>query len=457
MAVDIKRLTRDWIQFLKNNQIVSGTSDPSGKLQYKKKVTADNLSHFLDTKTDFDEETINKVIQSVLSNKAPAPPSAGEPAPKQSKKYSNDDAEDVPYRDIPKNAPVANEPPRLPAPQSVAPVPQPDERQDAPTPEQPANRPQKRSDTDNAIRKRNARSPGGNAFSQMQQHLAPTKKRRGKPVTEDITDEVSPELGEKDVEAIFKLLASSQPAAAATPEPSSAPQIAGPETSAAQPNPAEISKLKRIVRDKMSPAQRKALWRALNESFIFEAQIEPSDINAVFKDAYKLRDASTQGIKGAVNTGLGKINKGLQKNKIELADLQQAWKDAGYPDDTRDISKILKDYGFGDKEVNKIFSQVFGDEIDHGSETVSSSAATEIAAYAKKHNLKDALVAFMEQEFGEELGIEQKKGMFSRMFGKKATTEDIRQIFTSILQEERTMRDVLIKEQGFRLLGRNRK
>ena len=53
----------------------------------------------------------------------------------------------------------------------------------------------------------------------------------------------------------------------------------------------------------------------------------------------------------------------------------------------------------------------------------------------------------MEQEFAEELGIDNRKAM----------SEDVRQIFTAIVQEERTARMTLIRQQEQTQLGRTRK
>ena len=69
-----------------------------------------------------------------------------------------------------------------------------------------------------------------------------------------------------------------------------------------------------------------------------------------------------------------------------------------------------------------------------------------IITHRELNSFFDSLIAFMEQEFAEELGT-----------GKKATTEDIRHIFTRILQEERPNRFLLIKEQEKTQFGRKRK
>jgi hypothetical protein len=59
MALNLTELTRQWIQHLKNNQIVKGQSDPkTGRLSYNKNPTTQDLIRFLDIKTDFDEEAV---------------------------------------------------------------------------------------------------------------------------------------------------------------------------------------------------------------------------------------------------------------------------------------------------------------------------------------------------------------------------------------------------------------
>jgi len=170
-----------------------------------------------------------------------------------------------------------------------------------------------------------------------------------------------------------------------------------------------------------------------------ESQINSPDVKAIFKGATDLRNNPS---------GLGKMFKSLRKDKIELSDLQQSWKDDGFSDDTRDIKRILLSQGFSEKEIQKVFAEVFGkSDTDAGyEEPVASPVINKIAEYAKKNGLTDSLIAFMEQEFGKELGL-----------GKKATTEDIRHIFTRILEEDRPNRYLLIKEQEKTQFGRKRK
>ena len=260
MADNKAQLVKQWIQYLKNNQIVGLKSDPqTGRLDYKRAITPDDISNFLETKTDYSQDEISNAIHMVLSRQAvnkaapkltndpqapdgatqaagqpPALPAPNVPQQQQQapgKKYNNDDAEDIAYRDVPNK--------QLPAPAGQE-------------EEQP---PQRRK-----------ASPGS------------TRVRGNRTIHEDINDSQPHALDEKDVESIFSMLTSRQPAAAdntAAPTEKQRGQKnpptpgANPAAQPAQQDPAkkeeDVRKLKRVIRDTMTPNQRMALWRALNE------------------------------------------------------------------------------------------------------------------------------------------------------------------------------------------------
>ncbi len=255
------QLIKDWIQYLKNNQITALKSDPtSGKLNYRRSPTADDLVNFLQIKTDYDDETINNAINSVVSKKSSGqlaqqvnqpqqsqqqPPQADNP-PTQ-KKYNTDDATDVEPRYGPRPA-LSGPRTALPAPSAPEPAPQ---------PTQPGTPERKRtggkikgeiSQTPNAIRKRAARSRRGN-------------------INEEFEDDPGEDLSEKDVQAIFDILSQTQP--------SQDSQTQGSTQNKGRPQPArvdpqqvrveEVNKLKRVIRDTMTDQQRLSLWRALHE------------------------------------------------------------------------------------------------------------------------------------------------------------------------------------------------
>lgn len=171
-----------------------------------------------------------------------------------------------------------------------------------------------------------------------------------------------------------------------------------------------------------------------------ESQINPGDAKAIFKSAASSREKPS---------GFGRIFKGLRKDKVELSDLQQAWQSEGYPDDTRDISAILVDHGFDKKEIKKVFSEVFGkgDTEDGYEEPVASETIQKIAKYAKDNEFADELKAFLSKEYGFTESIDYGKAM----------VEDVRAIFTAMVNEERTGRTALIRKHEREYLGRSKK
>jgi hypothetical protein len=432
MAINITTLTREWIQFLKNNQIVSTNSDPkTGKLKYNRKPNVQELIRFLSLKTDFDEEDIRRAIKTVMSKKGvgihpeepktlgATPPETSQqrqlPGPKSDKvstwqhdeltpgkrqapktpmppqdktrKYSNDDAEDVEFRDAPLGP---GEPPAL-------------------------------------THKRRPRF----------------KYRNKDGLNEDFYDRQGAELDENDIKEIFRILLSPAPAMA---EPTEEPGPSDEEKIAKKQE--YMRKLKQMIREVMTPQQRKALWRALGEN-LTESIINRADAEEIFKDAAYLRSKPT---------GLGKIFKGLRKDTVSVEDLRQVWANGlegdgsdGYSNDTNDIKRILLKFGFGEKEINKVFAQVFNtDDGDYDEITdapAGSPAVQKVADLAKEYGLSKQLRAFLEQEFSDELGLDKRKAM----------SEDVRQIFTFMVQEERTELARLIHEQEQRQLGRTRK
>jgi len=170
---------------------------------------------------------------------------------------------------------------------------------------------------------------------------------------------------------------------------------------------------------------------------IIEAQINPADVKAIFKTATDLR---------ANPTGFSRL---LKKDKIDINDLQQAWKDDGFPDDTRDIEAILRNAGFSQKEINKVFAEIFGkDDTDKYKKPAASEAIAKIAQYAKETGIDKEIIAFLQKEYGFKE---------STVFDGKLVIEDIRKLFTRIVQEERADLSAKRREQEHKTIGRNRK
>ncbi len=233
MAADPKKLVRDWIQYLKNNKIVALQSDPSGKLQYNRKVTENDLRSFLDG--EFDSKAIDAAIARVVGDgqlpatvsdrpndastwnnkettpgqKQPPPEQqhrlGAPPAPPREKKYNTDDAEDIDFRTGPRKEIGNNQ-----------------------EPEQPRKKPR-------------------------------FKYQYPKDVNEDLEDNPGRTFSEAEVEAVFQFLTKPKPAQQAKAED---PALAASQ--AEQKKREELNKIKRTIRDTMTDQQRMSLWRALN-------------------------------------------------------------------------------------------------------------------------------------------------------------------------------------------------
>ena len=446
MATDTKamtemaaNLTRDWIQYLKNNQIAALQSDPkSGKLNYKKPVTTSDVVDFLQNGTDYDDEKINQAIDRVVGNKAgntqlPAvqnqqsnEPKSNEPGVQQGdqepqrpapSKYAstNQDATDVEPRYGPQPA-LGGGRKGLPAPTPATPT----------EPQPAAKRTGGKikgqvSQTPNAIRKRQARAD-----------------RKGS-LNEDFKDEPGEELSEKEVEAIFKILDRAEPDKQAAGDVQKTSQV-DPQEIKTQ----EIEKLKTLIAKTLTPEQRKQLWDAIKGANLSEAIIKKYETEEIFKDI------------------INQSRSNYSQSKITMDQLQAAWQKAGYPQDTDDISEMLQGMGYDAGTVDSVISSVVSDEDapdeDEGRQQSTSQAILKIAAYIKKAGLTDEITQFMQDNFAEDLKSKQSmwqkaKGFGKNLFGKKATNEDVKRIFTLMIKEHIN----IIKTIEHAKLGRNKK
>jgi hypothetical protein len=178
-------------------------------------------------------------------------------------------------------------------------------------------------------------------------------------------------------------------------------------------------------------------------SKINEDEINKSDVKAIFRAAVHLRNKPN---------GFGRIFQRLSKTNIDLKDLQDSWKEDGFSDDTDDIKRILSEFGFGKKEINKVFSKVLGNKEDGDKEEyttpVANSTIQKIADFCRKNGLDKELIAYMQEEYGFTESIK---------FPNKTMIEDVRQIFISIVHEERSDRINQLKAYENTHLGRNKK
>lgn len=105
MTTNVAQLTKQWIQYLKSNQIVSNNSDPkTGDLKYHKKVTVEDVSRFLEVTTDFSPTLIARAINSVM-NLPPQQAQRAQPNQQSLQKqisHNPNSISDVDYRETPR-------------------------------------------------------------------------------------------------------------------------------------------------------------------------------------------------------------------------------------------------------------------------------------------------------------------------------------------------------------------
>jgi len=175
---------------------------------------------------------------------------------------------------------------------------------------------------------------------------------------------------------------------------------------------------------------------------INEATINKADINAIFKSAAEQREKQNSRFFGS------------KKDKINVEDLQQAWARGiddedeegleAYSTDTEDIRHILLKFGYDEKDINKVFAEVFHGSGSDYDEPEGMKGVQKIADFAKKSGLDRNLISFLKREFSDELGLKE-----------TVMYEEVKQIFTRIVQKRPD--PFIIKTQEKTLLGRNRK
>lgn len=439
-------LTRDWIQYLKNNQIAALKSDPtSGKINYKRPVTTSDVVHFLQVKTTFGDAQINAAIDRVVGahagkNTSPSnvlsmqPPSGNgrhnsntrpqhTPEPSgntsSSKKYDTSNATDVEPRFGPRLA--------LPSGRTGPPLP----AETPPDKEPPANVRTggkvkgQVSQTPNAIRKRQARA------------------NRKAALNEDFKDDPGEQLSEKEIEEIFKLLSKGAPTSAEKN------QDAADKTQNGKVDPQEVrkdelEKIKKLIFKTMTAEQRKQLWDELKGAKLTEAIIKKYEAEEIFKDI--------------VNNSQFRY----RQSNITMDQLKDAWQQAGYPLDTDEISEMLMGMGYDSASVNRVINSVTGEDNEDNEDgsnddNRSSAAVTKISAYIHKAGLTEEIMQFMQENFAEELKPKQSmwqkaKGFANNLFGK-TTNEGVKKIFTLMLSENID----IIKRVEHARIGRNKK
>lgn len=127
---------------------------------------------------------------------------------------------------------------------------------------------------------------------------------------------------------------------------------------------------------------------------ITEARLHSADVGEIFKKAAAYKNAPK---------GLGKIFKQFRKDVINPKDIHQAWVEAGSPLTLNRIKNILLKFGFSEKDINSIFTNMFGKSTNKNEpfETPrQSSTIMKVANFAKKNKIDGVIRDYLEKEYG---------------------------------------------------------
>lgn len=463
----LDKILREWIRYLKNNQIVHLESDPkTNKLRYKRPVRVEDLFYFIEKSSDFADEQIASAIQSVIGRKGPTStsdnqqrlPGPRQPAGKQTSPEKSQQRLPGPRRSGEKGqlstTRVNGGSNSNPGTRSL--------HQQNPAWLPNTNNQQKQSSNDvTDIEYKDVTADRKKLHTKLKTPGTPGTKPRYsyKGLREDIRDLQGVELSEDDVEKIFSLLIKSQSAASfddTTNSSSHNNSSQGQDEDHADEvsNDEEIQKIKSIIDKTMTPEYRKMLWELLNKDTINEETVSRDTIKDI------LRSASSYSSFRAT------------KEKVSFKDLHDAWLSAGAPLDTDKIRSILiKQFKFSEKGIDKIFSNVLTPDSDSEYDNYAASpeetrvnrAVEKIANYIIKNGYAEEIKAYLEQNYSKEIKslmtriTDLGKRAFNKFAKKKATYEDVKNLFLKIVEENLQPDSSTLRYEEKIKLGRNKK
>jgi hypothetical protein len=270
------KLTKAWISYLKNNQIVAYKSDPDGKLRYKREVTSDDVIKFLRDNTHYTEEQIYNAVGMVGGKKQAGSGPAklqNNPTPEKPKEPGKDLSTWMHYGMRPGEHPVkrmgdadvVDNTPRLRGPEDQG---DPKKLTGKENPKLKYD-PNSVSDVDFKEIPNEPKDPKRLPAPKQEQEPEKDSDKPGyKPrfrlrkIKEGL-DDTTFNLDEKDVEQVFSLLSKENEVA-----PGSEPLDTGekPEEKSDEQKQIEVEKIKLAIQNKMTDSQRKSLWRLLTDA-----------------------------------------------------------------------------------------------------------------------------------------------------------------------------------------------
>jgi hypothetical protein len=286
-----EKLTKEWIRFLKTNQMVAAAPSPDGKLNYKRTPTSDDVIRFLTNNTHYSEEQINNAISMVGAKKGQAAGNLklqNNPTPKPGNPQLQNNPTPKPGNPQLQNNPTTGTDLSTWMHSEM----RPGERPEQPEPQKrigankPAPGPLRIKHDPNSVTDVEYRDiPNEPKPDPNEPRIDPDERRdRNKPkkkkfgfwesLEEDITEKPI-ELDEKDVEQIFTILAGAEEVSPEQAALRNFDKEIEPKVKSYEMKKQELARIKQAIDTKMTDSQRRSLWRMLQKDEHKNAHDEP--------------------------------------------------------------------------------------------------------------------------------------------------------------------------------------
>jgi hypothetical protein len=249
------RLTREWIQFLKNNHIVAVQSQPDGSLRYRRDPNVGELFHFLELmgiKRGIIANAIATVVKQIPpeQNQRQNQPSNNAEKGNASPAATNKSFSNQTGGPQPGAVPTTNT--NMPSNAGNTPI-----RPDTSAYSNVSKQMNKAATKSPGVRQQGGGKQPGKLSDDpraVARRQATAAKKKNAPVTEAFKETEGMSVSEKQVEAVFKLVMHPET------QPGNNQQSQDPS---ANKKIQSLNKVKRFIRDNLEPGEVKALWRAL--------------------------------------------------------------------------------------------------------------------------------------------------------------------------------------------------
>ena len=382
MQYDERSTKGAWIEWIKSDQIVDTRAQAGGKLTYRRQPTVKDLVNFIRThfhNSGLTDQDIKNAIAMAMSRSRPRQTALKSKPEDTSQKQ-------IPGQETPKlGAPKPPEPPKLGGPSQPPGLGGPA----APPPKPPGIKP-KNFDKNKAqdVRFRNL-----------------------KEAEKGFIYEPGAELSEPVIADAFMLLIDRLNQIEVEKQQAKQKQQ---QTQTQQKQQADFSKIKNLIDNKLTPEERRYLYKILKPN-IPESTVDMDSVKQILQKISREQS-----------------NVGGTSKTITYQDLRNQWESARRPTDSLLLRKFLEKQGYDERVILNIFREFNVSGSSRQDQQTKEEILMKISNYIQQNNLKDSVISYLEQEFAQD--IQEPMGFRDRakqMF-KKFTSEETKLILETI-------------------------